>query len=708
MICRILIHLTLFIALLIGSVNTFAESDTQEIVFTNFFLFKPDSLTNEVVVRTFYPSNFFVNVSLISYPNWLKKDFENCTNVHYKYTFTVKPEFRHSGDKKGSIKITKRIKKDGNGNPGFFDETKVSESMPIDCTLLYICGWDPANDSQYGIDETNKYAYLSYGIPNITGTNSYILFKKKSDDDDDDKDYYILTPKDTSYQIWTKNKGERNQSLTLKLIQDHTVKKSINIPKSHKFINLLSCDNLSTGSYTYALVEHEGGALSNDVSYCLANFNATPLEENIIWSNLSPPTFLSSSKTSDIFSFMACDDEIAVDFSFQRPKDDVNLEIDFYDGDFQPLEDNCITFLDGEKGERSFPKTDDKNYFIRYNLSNLEISNNYFISVSLNPPYENILSTSIKMSRIRPVFLVHGIDACPRYDGDKSFFGDLINATQYYNVRPYRVYDFPWTSFNKEGILAYVGKSEETLGKFIMDRRTNNDLKATIVAHSMGCLLTYYQCNDRAIKFRDIVDNIVLTAPPFFGSSAANTANHIVWNWLTPYLKRTSAKNFELLSRTTEHVWERYNNPFDFEKSKITVIIGTRKYIEFEEAGSAIVDSLQKIESKGDLINIKKMFDALADVALDSIEAIAELLTHALMLGQSTISLDYFSTSELFYKNVSDSAVGIYSANIKAQHPYAQVKNVEIFDIHSNLQKYQAGNEAFVNAVNERINNKGD
>ena len=144
------------------------------------------------------------------------------------------------------------------------------------------------------------------------------------------------------------------------------------------------------------------------------------------------------------------------------------------------------------------------------------------------------------------------------------------------------------------------------------------------------------------------------------------------------------------------------------EKSKITVIIGTRKYIEFEEAGSAIVDSLQKIESKGDLINIKKMFDALADVALDTIEAIAELLTHALMWGQSTINLDYFSTSELFYKNVSDSAVGIYSANIKAQYPYAQVKNVEIFDIHSNLQKYQAGNEAFVNAVNERINNKGD
>ncbi len=39
---------------------------------------------------------------------------------------------------------------------------------------------------------------------------------------------------------------------------------------------------------------------------------------------------------------------------------------------------------------------------------------------------------------------------------------------------------------------------------------------------------------------------------------------------------------------------------------------------------------------------------------------------------------------------------------------YMQVKKVLIFDIHSNLQKYQTGNENFVNAVNERINNKGD
>ncbi len=86
-------------------------------------------------------------------------------------------------------------------------------------------------------------------------------------------------------------------------------------------------------------------------------------------------------------------------------------------------------------------------------------------------------------------------------------------------------------------ILGYVGKRDGTLGKFIIDRRTHNDLKATIVAHSMGCLLTYYQCNNSEIPFRQIVDNIVLTAPPFFGSSAANSANFPIVNWLTPFLK---------------------------------------------------------------------------------------------------------------------------------------------------------------------------
>lgn len=707
MICKILIYLTILNALLIGNVNAFAESTPQEIIVTNFFLFKPNSLTNEVTVRKFYPSNFFVRVSLIKFPHWLKYDLGNGSNVYKKFIFTIKPEFRHSCDLKGNIVITKKVEKDANGNPGFFDDTQVSENMPVDCTLLYRCSWDPANDSQYGIYETNKYAYISYSIPNMAETNNYILFKKNTDDAEDDKDYYIITPKDTSYQIWTRNKGEGNQSLTLKLIQNQTVKKTVNIPKSNKFIKTLSCDNLSTGSYAYALVEHEGGELNNDISYCLSHFTAMPLTESLFWNNTPNAQILTDLKRSIVYSFKALDDEMAVEFLFDDSSQPTSLDIEFYDDQFNVITNSFIPF-EGTTGDCSFPKTNSSKYFKRYLFDKLITSNNYYISVSLMPNYNNTVNIRVKTSRIRPVFLVHGIDASPRYDGDQSFFGGLINQNQYYNIRPYRVYDFPWTSFNSKGILAYVGKGEGTLGKFIMDKKTNDDLKATIIAHSMGCLLTYYQCNDRAIEFFDFIDNIVLTAPPFFGSATANTANIPVINWFTPFLKRTSKKNFELLSRTTEHVWERYENPFIFDKAKITVIIGTRQYIEINEAFSTIFDSLKKIESKGDLINKHKFFDAFADIPIDAIESLAEFLAHIFEWGQSEIGLEFFSTSELFYKNISDSAVGIYSANIKAQRPYEHVKNVEINDIHSNLQKYIEKNKDFVNAVNEKINNKGD
>jgi len=44
----------------------------------------------------------------------------------------------------------------------------------------------------------------------------------------------------------------------------------------------------------------------------------------------------------------------------------------------------------------------------------------------------------------------------------------------------------------------------------------------------------------------------------------------------------------------------------------MTVIIGTRKYIEINEAFSSTVDSLHKIKSPGDLFDSHKFFDAFA------------------------------------------------------------------------------------------------
>ena len=100
--------------------------------------------------------------------------------------------------------------------------------------------------------------------------------------------------------------------------------------------------------------------------------------------------------------------------------------------------------------------------------------------------------------------------------------------------------------------------------------------------------------------------------------------------------------------------------------------------------------------------------DAFVDVGLDGVEAFLELMSHLANIVKEPLELETFTTSELFYKNRSDSAVGTYSANIQAQDSYHQIKSVFIDDIHSNLQKFQESNPDFVNAVIERINNKGD
>lgn len=692
------------------------ESISPEIVKTNYFVFTPDCLTNCFSIRTFYPSNIYVNVSLQNLPHWLNSQREDSTNAEktVKYTFFLKSFFYNTRDLIGNIRIRQEVVKDESGDPGFFDDEKVSEAMPIDCTLLFICFWDPAKDSIYDINETNKYSYISSETFITAPTNNFILFKEIENIKDSDKDYYLLIPRQSSYQIWTKNKKEGNRNLTLKVIQNNEIKATANIPKSYDFVKALTCENLSTNNNTYALIEYEGGSLSNNVSYNLTHFVATPIEESLFWGNMPRPQTLSAFQKSIMYSFKPLDDEVAIEFLFDNDTFFTNVSIDILNNQLHSITNNSIVF-EGKVGENSFPSVVNNRYFKRYYFNNLDISNTYFATISLNQQSNLFVDVRAKISRIRPVFLVHGIDACPRYDGDASFFGNLIDATQYYNIRPYRVYDFPWTSYNYEdlffksnGILGYVGKRNGTLGKFITDRRTDNDLKATVVAHSMGCLLTYYQCNNSEIPFRQIVDNIVLTAPPFFGSSSANTANLPVLNWFTPFLKRTSRTNFRLLSRTTEHVWYRYKNPFNFDKSKITVIIGTRKYIEINETFSSTLDSLLKIESPGDIFDIRKIFDAFVDVPLDGAEALLELLAHLYNCGQEKIQLDTFTTSELFYRNRSDSAVGTYSANIQAQSSYRNVKKIIIDDIHSNLQKFQKSNPDFVNAVIERINNKGD
>ena len=69
--------------LLLGSSKVLAdnESISPEIVKTNYFVFTPDCLTNIFTIRTFYPSNVYVNVSLQNLPHWLNSQREDSTNA---------------------------------------------------------------------------------------------------------------------------------------------------------------------------------------------------------------------------------------------------------------------------------------------------------------------------------------------------------------------------------------------------------------------------------------------------------------------------------------------------------------------------------------------------------------------------------------------------------------------------------------------------
>ena len=161
-----------------------------------------------------------------------------------------------------------------------------------------------------------------------------------------------------------------------------------------------------------------------------------------------------------------------------------------------------------------------------------------------------------------------------------------------------------------------------------------------------------------------------------------------------------------MLSRGSQSVWERHNNPLSFNDDKITVAIGTNKYIKGEDAWNATFDSLDKI-SPWDIFKLHKLKtrDAQIDVLYDFLEGIAELGAGAI---RSNPKLDMAKKSELYYNNISDSAVGTYSANLKGQNSYNNVTTYYVNKLHSETQRFEENNSEFVNAVRGKINDIGD
>lgn len=694
------------IGVVLFTVLAFAEQQEPEVVYTNIcWRFNPDNLTNIVLTRTLYPINFEVEISLVGTPNWLNVQVIPVSTNQVKHIFVVNKNFRKYPDMSSEFTMNMLAKRNENGHVGDFLEGIESTTMPKDTYGTVVCQWDPGADNIYEDNQTNIFANASFNIPDRTHDTFFTLFGRNYSQVPTDKDYYHLWPKAEGYDVWILNEAGGDSELCLSIVQSNKVKKTVNLKRSPLFYyKALSCTNLNANIPTYAVIEHKLTNSTENVRYKIAYYKNKTIQEKEIWSDDSDNDILLPGKCL-VFNFMAINHDMVVEFYI---KDSEQSNWDVIGRDICDKSLNSITQINacrtsGTIANGSFPKSSDEGFFERITLNHLQLSNQYYCVIAdQNHQLDGSVKIYARISRIKPVVLVHGIDAGPKFPTDGStFFGSLKTSIQYFNFRPYSCNDFIWDSTISPGIRKlYIGFGSNGLGKFLKDKKNDCDLKATIVAHSMGCLLTYYQNKADSVSFKKYVNNILLVAPPYFGSSTANTASLPVASLFACYFKRTCQENFDLLSRGTENIWYRHNNPFVFNGTNITVAIGTDKYISSLDGVVSTVDSVNKIDE----FDLQKIYDAIIDIPIDGVEALLErLVGHA-----SKIMLNPATTSELYHKNTSDSAVGTYSANLKAQNYYKNISTYYDKKLHSKLQKFEISNTNFVNAVKVKINSIGD
>ena len=695
-----------FIALIWSSSDLIAtQHDPEEEYVQSFWRLSPDQTNITVMVRMFYPTDFEVEVNIVSKPSWLQVGVKHIGDTN-EYCFSIDVNNISKIDLESTFNLNQLAKRGEDGKVGDFLEGANSVTMPKDRYETITCQWDPGANASYSISETNKYAFITASLPEPNSGEFYTLFGKSLSNMVADVDYYLLKPASTGYDIWIRTSGSAS-NIKLSVVQNGEVKASVNLTTNIGiFYKALTCTNLSDNVNAYAVIESQSSNSVANAYYKIAYYDRQDIFEKKNWDDPSANASLSS-RNFQVYAFLALSDKMAVEFYSEK----INMwnltKRDVRNSSFQSITQNCTEKMSGSIGVNSFPPNSKMSEFERYVFDDLQISNTYYCVVSSkNQQLIEDRTMEIRISRFKPVILVHGIDAGPKFkEDDSTFFGELKNATQYFNFRPYACYDFIWDSNKKRGILKeYIGYSDGNLGNFFKEKIKGNDLKATVVAHSMGCLVTYYQCQDDPSKFKKYVNNIMFAAPPFFGSSASNEA--LDWH-IVHKLKKTSKPNFELLSRGSQSVWERHNNPLSFKDDKITVAIGTNKYIEMKDSWKATIDSLDKI-SFWDVFNLYKFhktYDAISDIFCDGIEGIGELFVGA---ARRNPKLDWAPKSELYYKNISDSAVGTYSANLKGQKSYNNARTYYAKKLHSETQLFEENNSEFVNAVCGKINDIGD
>ncbi|MBP5626971.1 hypothetical protein J6X96_02245 [bacterium] len=651
-------------------------------------------------LKKHYPPSYNVDVTLYEPDcNWL--EWEQITSgdpdeLYVEYIFTVKQEFLSAPDLRVEFQTTEVAIKNDNGNYGYFDpyqNTEVSEP-PRNRRTIWIFQWDPCPSNN---DDDSKIPQITPGLPE-NGTAQYTLFGEidgnaVNTNGVEEIDYFRFMPSESSGQIYMAfPSGSRNTQVVVQLGQfgddNFEVLNAVtNRPSNSGFKPMLEFENLTPYQTAYVRLSFLNYNNSENLNYKVAVFNCKHICETTNWkenndivnvTDVSKPIFISFNSINEAMSFQTSTKN--------------TYSINFYNDQFESAFYNLSSQSEDYNND----------HHRRYPFNGLENDKFIFIKLVINPFSDN--SIVLRLSRLKPLILVHGIDASPRYDGDGTSFGSLRNNnTLYYDIRPYSAHDFPWKS--TESIKRkYVGNGVRngTLGAYITSKRQSNDLKATIVAHSAGCLMTYYYCQEHNNKFKNNVDNILFAAPPLLGSSLADQFK--VKKWFSYVIKRTSGDNFDLIARGTRANWLRGNSKFKFPTSKTTVILGTRKYITINEVAMTSIDSIGKYKNYKLLFNTSSRwrlhFDVWYDVLMDTIEGIGEEGLGLEALWPSIIS----HSSELNKRNISDSAVGIYSACLTNNPNFRGIGTKSTYEIHSNIQKFSGrDNLILYEALRDRL-----
>ena len=652
-----------------------------------------------------YPPSYNVDVT-INEPDcdWL--EWEQITSgdpdeLYIEYIFSVKQDFLNAPDLRVEFQTTEVARKDNNGNYGYFDpyqNTEVSEP-PRNRRTIWIFQWDPCPSNN---DDDSMIPQITPSLPE-NGTAQYTLFGEidgnaMNTNGVEEIDYFRFMPSESSVQIFMAfPSGYRNTQVVVSVGQFGTVNYEVlnavtNMPSNSSFEQILEFDNLIPNATAYVRISFLNYTNSQNINYKLAVFNCKRIFETTDWevgadvyvSNDSGPVYISFRNLNETMSFQTSLN-VTLDSSYS---------IYFYNDQFERVFNDIYP---------QFSMVDENNFnHKRYPLTNLDGGKLSFVKFIIDSSFDETIK--LKLSRLKPVILVHGIDASPRYEGDGTSFGDLIDNNQYYDIRPYVAYDFPWSSM-KSIKKRYVGNGfgGGTLGAFISNKRQGNDLKATTVAHSAGCLMTYYLCQEHNTQFKDNVDNILFAAPPMLGSSLASQGDYTKY-FSVPF-KRTSKENFDLIARGTKANWDRGKTDFKFMTENTTVIAGTRKNIYPNEVMISSINSIAKYKNLKLLINTDSRWrlhlDVWYDVFVDTIEGILET---GLGLEAYWPSIIWHS-HELHKHNISDSAVGIYSACLTNNHHFRGIETKIVHQIHSDIKIFAGkDNLTLYEALRDRLN----